>query len=106
MSVSTICDEYGSLCQAVGKCRRAEKHARSQIENEQKPAGREKRRGPESIFSNTLILPLLENTFLWSKCQKSPPAPMQFSRNSSDRSWSLEQANLWPARNRKKIKNK
>ena len=81
MSVSTICDEYGSLCQAVGKCRRAEKHARSEIANEQKPAGREKRRGeerrgPESIFSNTLILPLLENTFLWSKCQKSPPGAL------------------------------
>ena len=76
MSVSTIFDGYGSLCQALGQCRRAEKHARSEIANEQKPAGREKRRGPESIFSNTLILPLLENTFLWSKCQKSPPGAL------------------------------
>ena len=51
------------------------KYASSEIAKGRKTVGREKGRGPESIFSNTSILPLLENPFLWSKCQMSIVSP-------------------------------
>lgn len=97
-----------SPCQAFSQRRRAEKRASSEIANERKTVGREKVRGPESIFSNTPILPLPENPFLWSKCQMSnvsPSHPAVFRETLPIRLGALNRLIYGPrAKSKKKLK--
>ena len=58
-----------SLRQALGQCRRAEKRASSEIANQRKTAGKDKRKDCKHLLKYTSIHPLPKKTVLVSECQ-------------------------------------